>query len=64
MNMYVHLCAPDAYDATPLAIGLETMLRGYAISTLGELAACLVNAGINRDDLVEWINCNDCRQDA
>ena len=31
------------------------MLRGYAISTLGELAACLVNAGINRDDLVEWI---------
>jgi hypothetical protein len=37
---------------------LETMLRGYAIRTLGELAACLVNAGINRDDLVEWINYN------
>ena len=50
-----------AEGSAPLAIALESVLRGFGIRTLEELAACILSE--DRDDLVEWIKSNECRQE-
>ena len=62
ISTYICMGAPLADGSVPLAIALESVLRGFGIRTLEELAAIILSE--DRDDLVEWIKSNECRQEA